>query len=212
MYNKRKVMHIVLIRHGQTAGNLEKRYVGRTDEPILPEAAVSLAKRRESILREECEQAVFLFSSPMKRCVQTAELLCPTLAPHLLEDFRECDFGRFEYKNYRELAGDADYQKWIDSMGTRSFPGGESREEFSLRCCNAFRKAIQTGLREHAEHLFFVVHGGTIMSILEKWAVPKRSYYDWQCGNGCGFSADLYLTGPEDPEPDFCLEITSNFT
>lgn len=32
-------MRILLLRHGETAGNLEKRYVGRTDEG-LTEAAI----------------------------------------------------------------------------------------------------------------------------------------------------------------------------
>ena len=27
-------MEIVLIRHGATAGNIEKRYIGTTDEPL----------------------------------------------------------------------------------------------------------------------------------------------------------------------------------
>lgn len=208
MYNKSKPMHIVLIRHGQTPGNLERRYVGSTDEPLLPEAAGRLTELRNGILHEECERAELLFSSPMKRCVQTAEILCPSHKPYLMEDFRECDFGRFEYKNYRDLSGDPDYQRWIDSMGTLPFPDGESREVFSLRCCNAFLNAIRIGQREKAGRLFFVVHGGTIMSILERWALPHRDYYEWQCGNSCGFTADLC----PGQDQDFSLSNITSFS
>ena len=35
----------------------------------------------------------------------------------------------------------------------------------------------------------FVVHGGTIMSILEAFAEEKKNYYDWQVKNGCGYVA-----------------------
>ena len=37
-------MRILLLRHGETAGNLEKRYVGRTDEG-LTEAAIQALRQ-----------------------------------------------------------------------------------------------------------------------------------------------------------------------
>ena len=35
-------MEIILIRHGKTKGNLEKRYIGVTDEPLTDEGAHEL--------------------------------------------------------------------------------------------------------------------------------------------------------------------------
>ena len=32
-----------------------------------------------------------------------------------------------------------------------------------------------------------VVHGGTIMAILSKWAMPHQDYFYWQVKNGCGY-------------------------
>ena len=32
-----------------------------------------------------------------------------------------------------------------------------------------------------------VVHGGTIMAILSKWAMPHQDYFHWQVKNGCGY-------------------------
>ena len=46
------------------------------------------------------------------------------------EQMRECDFGLFEGKNYQELTGNPKYQSWIDSGGTKAFPGGEDPMEF----------------------------------------------------------------------------------
>ena len=69
------------------------------------------------------------------------------------------------------------------------FPGGESREEFQTRSVKAFEKLEQfwkvNGYQGQTAAL--VVHGGTIMSILEKVGIPKRSYYDFQTGNGEGY-------------------------
>lgn len=43
-------MKIWLIRHFQTQGNLERRYIGRTDEPILPgqTGSILVVRRRSS--------------------------------------------------------------------------------------------------------------------------------------------------------------------
>ena len=141
-------MEILFIRHGKTRGNLERRYVGRTDEPLLAEEE----KRLESSeYRRFCPDVIY--TSALLRCRQTAALLfsgktedperimtgqmpgnrrytddsertvvCPGL--------NETDFGMFEYKNYAELNGDPAYQAWIDSGGRAEIPGGESGSRF----------------------------------------------------------------------------------
>lgn len=174
-------MKINLIRHGMTAGNLEKRYIGSTDEPLCSEGIAALKSRNYPAPGT-------LICSPMKRCIQTAEIIFPGAKPQIFPDLRECDFGDFEGKNYRELNGNPDYQRWIDSVGALPFPGGESPEDFRKRCCAEFLRAI--GENTSAEALTFVVHGGTIMAVMERFAVPERGYYDWQCANGCGFSVE----------------------
>ena len=39
---------VLLIRHGFTAGNLEGRYVGSTDEPLIPKGREALLRLRAS--------------------------------------------------------------------------------------------------------------------------------------------------------------------
>ena len=171
-------MRIYFIRHGMTAGNLEKRYIGRTDEPLCDEGR----KQTASNSLPRCE---LLVCSPMKRCTETAEILFPAQEPLICEALRECDFGDFEGKNYAELSGDERYQRWIDSGGTLPFPNGESPDDFRERCRTAFSQ-IMEGYRT-AESAAFVVHGGTIMAVLSRYAVPHREYFDWQCANGHGY-------------------------
>ncbi|MFQ7849105.1 MAG: histidine phosphatase family protein [Sellimonas intestinalis] len=68
-------MEILMFRHFATAGNLEKRYIGTTDEPILPVSSVSGVPEVEIVL-----------ASPLLRCRETAGLLYPRLDPVLIED------------------------------------------------------------------------------------------------------------------------------
>ena len=183
-------MRVVFIRHGLTAGNLEKRYIGSTDEPLCSAGIAELKK----LTYPACE---VLICSPMKRCIQTAELLYPAQDIEVCDELRECDFGSFEGKNYKELSGDPDYQRWIDSGGTLPFPNGESPQDFRERCTSAFERLVSR--YGASQSLAFVVHGGTIMSILEKYAVPRRDYFGWHCENGCGYicewnGSELHIT------------------
>jgi alpha-ribazole phosphatase len=183
---------LFLVRHSKTAGNTLGRYIGsRTDESLCQEGIDLLTGRKYP-------EVSAVFASPMKRCVETAELIWPEFSGqiHLEPELRECDFGDFENKNYRELNGDPDYQAWIDSGGTLPFPHGESTDGFKQRCQLAFAKLVDKVKAMEAQQMpgstepfraACVVHGGTIMAILEKYGSPKRDYFDYQVKNGCGY-------------------------
>lgn len=173
-----KAMTVVFIRHGKTAGNLEKRYIGRTDEDLCVEGMAELSGKDYS----ECD---ILVSSPMKRCIRTAELIYPDKKIIINKNLRETDFGDFEGKNYSELCENPDYIKWID--GIAEPPNGESSKIFKKRCCNAFEDII----KKYNRSVAFVVHGGVIMAVLEKYGFPKKSFYDYQVLNGGGYITDF---------------------
>ena len=168
---------LTLIRHGATAGNLEKRYIGRTDEPLCP-LGIAQAER----LREQGFFVDALFVSPALRARQTAQLVFPNMPYTVVDGLMETDFGMFEGKCAQELQNDPFYQAWLGSDCLGPVPGGESAAEFKPRCCSAFYTAAQA-LPEHARAAF-VIHGGVIMAILEAYASPPRGFYESHVGNG----------------------------
>ena len=171
-------MKLILIRHGQTLGNLENCYIGsRTDEELCEQGRAELQNRRFPAVRR-------VFTSPMKRCIQTARLLYPGIEPEIIPDFRECDFGDFEGMTYADLNGREDFQRWVDSFGTLPFPNGESRTEVSERCLKAFDDLLANRVDGDCA---FIVHGTTIMSIMEAHAKPEGQYYDFQLRFGEGY-------------------------
>ena len=178
------MLKLYLIRHGQTPGNKLSRYIGTTDEPLSDEGREFLKKISYPMPEE-------LFVSPLLRCVETAEILFPGKQLHIIEELSECDFGEFENKNYKELAGNENYQKWIDSNGTMPFPGGESREGFKYRSLTGFQKAVTQCIRKNVDTAALVIHGGTIMNIMEAYGEPKKSFYDWHVGNGQGYLVEV---------------------
>lgn len=173
-------MKMIFIRHGETAGNLSKSYIGRTDEPLCRQGI----ERLKNKVYPDCSTVI---SSSMKRCIQTADIIYPDKKRIICPGLNECDFGSFEGKNYAVLKDDEVYQQWLVSGGTLPFPGGESLEQFKERCASAFRRIV---LEICDDTVAFTVHGGTIMAILSCLALPVKDFYDYILGNGCYYTAE----------------------
>lgn len=206
---------LVLIRHGATASNAEHRYLGRTDETL---SGAGRRQLQEANGEKRYPQVQVLFSSPMRRCLESAAILYPEAKPVVIPNWKEMDFGAFEGRNYKELQGDMRYQAWIDSNGTLPFPEGEGREEFVSRCCEGLQEVLkyseslwdethQGGLSQ--EEMFHggaspggevptigaMVHGGTIMALLSSYG--GGAYFDYQVPNGSGYQCSLEFVGKE---------------
>lgn len=182
-------LEVLLLRHGQTQGNLEKRYIGKTDEPLLMEDMERIQKvssLQKRLKQENLVRPQKLFVSPMLRCRQTAELLFPGQEQVVIDKLREMDFGRFEAKNYMELSADPAYQAWIDSGGRLPFPEGEDRECFIRRTMDGFLQMIEQAWQENCGQIAAVVHGGSIMAILS--SLLQDDYFAYQVPNLAGYA------------------------
>ncbi|MGI5989358.1 MAG: histidine phosphatase family protein [Lachnospiraceae bacterium] len=189
-------MNIILLRHGKTKGNLQHRYVGRTDEELLPETGEKLMAAAPAFQKKYLAgRRVIVLTSPLRRCVRTAQILtygAGNCEMRVVPDFRETDFGAFEYRNFAELDGNPDYQRFIDSDGEAAFPGGESKKQAKERVTAAFETQMSAFTAEaKPDVLLLVVHGGTIMALMDRYAVPHRPYYEWHCENLAGFAGRL---------------------
>lgn len=180
------MLEIWLIRHGETEGNRMHRYIGTTDEALCEDGRKMLQKKKYPLPER-------LYVSPRKRCIETADILFPGMKQKIVNSLAECDFGEFENKNYKELSGNPQYQKWVDSGGIIPFPGGESREAFRKRSILGFTEIVEECIQEKIKSVALVVHGGTIMNIMEEFCNHKKSFYEWHVENGCGYEIELNI-------------------
>ena len=167
-----------------TEGNSHQRYIGVTDEPLCEEGRKLLEKFTYPAVQA-------LFVSPLKRCRETASILFPEGEQRIVPLLAECDFGEFENKNYKELSDNPHYQEWIDSNGTLPFPGGESKEECADRNLKGFDEVLKACRDEGITEAALVVHGGTIMNIMEEYADIQKPFYEWHVRNGGGYEVEL---------------------
>lgn len=175
------------MRHGQTAGNLRRAYIGRTDEPLCEEGRAA-AQHAGSL-----PQVQRVYVSPLLRARQTAQICFPNARQTLVEGLREMDFGEFEGRSAQEMEGDQAYQAWLESYCEAPCPHGEQRAAFTQRCAAAFEQLARTERARGAQQLVIVAHGGTIMALMSCFATPARGYFEWRVGNCEGYRAQLEL-------------------
>ena len=177
-------MQVTLIRHGKTAGNLERRYTGVTDAPLCPEGRAEAERARKDVTRST------VYVSPLKRARETAAILFPNAEQIVVEDLHEMDFGDFEGRTADEMVNDPVYRKWVDDLCEGACPNGESQAGFRERVTAALSETLKSA----KDDVVIVAHGGVIMAIMAAFAEPKRGFYDWQAENLGGFSAEVRRT------------------
>lgn len=190
-------MELTLIRHGMTSYNESRRYLGRTDAAISEKGRAALQNRavlqgradvRDRVARGDLPD--FVFSGPMRRCLETANILYGTAEILLIPEWTEMDFGVFEGRCYEELKDDKAYCAWLDSGCKTAVLGGESREDFIFRSMRGYERMLGM-LRERAQDISgkpralrvaAVVHGGTIMALGS--SLFGGDYFDYQLSCG----------------------------
>ncbi len=78
--------------------------------------------------------------------------------------------------------------------GQRRYPGfsrSESRREFQERCIAGLDQVVREACENQWREAALIVHGGTIMSILEAYGFPHQDYYSWHVENAEGYRVRL---------------------
>ena len=114
---------IYFIRHGQTKYNVEGRFVGSTDLPLSEDGRKQIFNKWDSI-KSHIERDI-IFTSPMKRCIETAGIIFPYDTFEVINNMREMNFGMFEGKTHDELEYLEEYRYFRETKGKSKIPKGE---------------------------------------------------------------------------------------
>lgn len=155
---RRAILH--LIRHEKTQANVERKYIGWTDEPIVAPVTATITV-----------QSNIIYGSDLKRCEQTAAGYFPHANYHALSGLRETNFGDFEMKTYEQLQHNVTYRAWIDDPVNVTPPNGENFIAFEQRVVDTIKRIIKT-----PGTYPFVVHGGVIRVLLAHFGMIEQSF------------------------------------
>ena len=179
-----KSFTVYLFRHGLTKGNINAQYIGHTDLPITTDSISALKSIKAKYHYPEVE-AVFV--SPLKRCIESAEIMFPKNNPLVINDLIEYNFGEFEGCTADDLKNNDDFKEWLRGDMHAKPPYGESNAEFFARVCSAFEKIVDGMVKSGTQTAAIVGHAGVLMAILACYGLPEAPMAHWQMEAGYGF-------------------------
>jgi probable phosphomutase (TIGR03848 family) len=164
----------LLIRHGRTSANAKGTLAGWTEGVGLDEVGRGQVADLAGRLRDLPISA--LVSSPLQRCVETAQILTGALAGVAVrtdERLGECRYGAWTGGSLKELAKEPLWRTVQDQPSAARFPDGEmfkgeSIAEMQARGLQAVREIDAAVNAEHGPKALWalVSHGDIIKSIL----------------------------------------------
>ena len=122
-----KETKLLIIRHGQSIGNLERRFLGHTDLDLS-----ELGYKQASIVTEylKNEKIDIVYSSDLKRAYNTVKPIAEYRNLKIIKSksLREIYAGEWENGDYEYLSNNfsTEYEKWKNDIGNAYCNGGES--------------------------------------------------------------------------------------
>ncbi|MDP6510721.1 MAG: histidine phosphatase family protein [Dehalococcoidia bacterium] len=157
-------MRLILVRHGQTQWNVERRFQGGGSDIELNEVGHRQARAVGEAMRAEKIDAIY--SSPLSRARDTAQQIAQhhdmrvTLEP----DFTEIDAGDLEGFHFGQLPQEhpAFWKQWREGTGSIACPGGESLGDVMERAWAALVR-----IRDHhpEDTVVVVCHTFTVIAL-----------------------------------------------
>jgi broad specificity phosphatase PhoE len=147
---------LVLVRHGETDWNRERRFQGHADTP-LNDAGRRQAAELAAILSGDRLDAIY--TSPLRRASETAAIIATKLGLEAweLEELREIDVGDWQGLTVDEVQ--ARYPEQLDVAWRSGWPNGETHDQLSMRVLPALR---DLGRRHQGHRVLGVTHAGPI--------------------------------------------------
>ena len=163
---------ITFLRHGESVGNLENRFQGQADFPLT---GTGRAQAQALAERWQAEGRTFerIFSSPLARARETAEIICAALNMSLELDpeWMEINNGQLAGMSDEEAAESIPRPAFITPY-THTGRTGESRWEVYLRA----GRNVQRLLENPAGHMLVVAHGGILnMTLYAILGIPVQA-------------------------------------
>lgn len=160
-------MKILLIRHGETTGDLEDRYGGTYDDHLTEEGKQQLARTAQILKGREIDK---IYSSTLIRARESAAIINELLNTDIefVEGLQERGYGVLG-----GLTKDEAMQKYPEAVelhkdSGNTDPEGESQSDFIQRVTDAFTDIVE----RRGEQIVILSHGGPIKVMLKYLNIP----------------------------------------
>lgn len=174
-------MNLYMTRHGQTDWNVQKKVMGRCDEPLNEKGFEQAETVRKELLNTDFD---LIICSPLLRAKQTAEVINKNRNIKIIYDDRiiERDFGEFEGSNTSNF----DFLGYWDYFKNDKYEKAENIQDFFTRIYSFLDDITK---KYSNMNILIVAHGGV--------SIPIACYFNKDIPNGSLVSAGLVLENCE---------------
>jgi broad specificity phosphatase PhoE len=195
---------LILIRHGETNWNVERRKQGHNDQPLNEKGSTQAALAAQYV--KSAYDVKKVWTSPLQRCANTAALfeMPVSTSDHLLE----IDYGEWEgmlssdiEKNYAHLINDH-----IDEADP---PGGENRTNLPVRGRNWID---ESNIANEGGDVVLVGHGGSMKGLIVALLNLPDEAMDTLTIDNCSTTVIDINPNPKSPNKLVTLNHTAHLT
>jgi len=166
---------IFVVRHGQDTDNAKRILNGHHNTELTDLGREQAGETAKKLKGESIAKA---YVSPLKRCVETAQIITEYLhlpEAEVMPDLIERDFGMFTQKPADDILKLAD--RVITSDGVDYFLAGEGVEEFPIAYARALKVLKFIEHQYPSENVLLVTHG-------DFGKMLRAAFYGWTWEQG----------------------------
>jgi broad specificity phosphatase PhoE len=161
------VTTLLLVRHGETDWNAERRWQGHADVPLNDRGRKQAQRLAKELAAEKLDA---IYASDLARARETAEIVGATLGVEVIPDpdLREIDVGSRQGRTWSEID---DQPEW----------DGEPHEAHAERILRAVHEIAE---RHPSQRILVVTHGGSMRRLhehLDLESGPFENCTVWAC-------------------------------
>ncbi len=153
---------LIIVRHGETDWSCENRYCGSSDIELNNKGIWQAERIGQRLARENISR---VYSSNMRRTMQTACVAFKGLKVESLSGLREINFGLFEGLTHAELTKKfpETYKNWLESPVETYIPEGETLADMAERVKTTLKGILSSNM---GNTIAVFTHVGPIKAIL----------------------------------------------
>ena len=164
-----KAVNIKFFRHFKTSQN-DGTYLGQGRDPDIDSTL---------IVQNESIEPNIIYTSPLKRCIQSAQIIYKN--SNLITDNRllEIDYGDAEGLQYQEFGNRYPYMlsKWSNGEDP-SFPNGENTNQVLSRLLSFLDETSKTLNKNNINRVSIFTHNGVLRCLIGKFfQVEKKNWF-----------------------------------
>jgi glucosyl-3-phosphoglycerate phosphatase len=168
-------MDILLIRHGQSVAN-QRGLLISNDQDDLTDVGMEQSRALAARARPLLDEARWIYCSPWKRAMSTAEIVLGERMPEARLDGRLAETFPGHHGTWLEKDFNAMFPDFYKDLGQR-YDGGESHRDMAQRVCQWVTAEIMPRQQDPGL-LLAIAHGGPITVILQYLlGVPMEERY-----------------------------------